>query len=96
MQPGPPAVGPDGRGCCRLTVCVPDPAAQVWVQKTEMTARGVERAFESPVLAGGTRYEYEVIAKWAVNGWAKAETRVVSLTAGQTARVDFTRPADGQ
>jgi uncharacterized protein (TIGR03000 family) len=92
VVPGPPAVTADGALCLRLAVRLPDPNADVWVEKAAMASKGTDRLFESPPLADGQEYRYELVARWTENGTEKAESRVVVGKPGQTISVDFTRP----
>lgn len=92
VVPGAVAATADGAPCLRLAVRLPDPNADVWVEKVEMKQRGAVRAFESPPLEAGKGYRYELIAKWIENGREKAESRVVFGKAGETVAVDFTIP----
>lgn len=92
VLPGVPATTADGAPCLRLSVHVPDPTAEVWIEKTAMTQRGADRSFESPPLEAGKTYKYEIVARWKENGQDRAESRTVLGTPGQTVRVDFSRP----
>jgi uncharacterized protein (TIGR03000 family) len=87
-----PAV-PIGSTCIYLAVKLPDPNAEVWVEKTQVEQKGTERLFESPPLEPGT-YRYEIVARWKVDGLERAESRTVTGTPGQTLIADFTRPAE--
>ncbi len=90
----PPAVPADGGACIRLAVRLPDPDADVWIENTPVTQKGADRLFESPPLAVGPTYRYEVVARWKENGRERAESRTITGAAGQTLTVDFTRPAE--
>lgn len=76
----------------RVEVFVPDPEAQVWVDGSPTSSRGMTRAFESPPLKAGQSYTYTLRATWNVKGQAVTEERTVSVAAGQTSVADFTRP----
>ncbi len=93
---GPPAVTSDGAPCLRMTVALPDPAAVLYVNHTEMKSAGDERQFESPALTSTEPVTYHLLARWTTNGKAVAESRTVSAKPGQTVRVDFRIPADGE
>ncbi|MGL6074354.1 MAG: TIGR03000 domain-containing protein [Fimbriiglobus sp.] len=80
--------------CIRVVVTLPEANADLWVQNTTLSQTGTERVFESPELESGKRYTYEIIARWRSNGREHAETRTVTATAGQLARVNFTIPAE--
>lgn len=92
-----PEIGtpPASADCFRLTVRLPDPAAELWVEKAETKSRGAERVFDSPPLKAGESYRYELIARWVENGQPRAESRTVSAKPGESFVVDFTKPGDG-
>jgi uncharacterized protein (TIGR03000 family) len=94
VVPGEPALTPDGAPCLRLSVLLPDPDADVWIERTEMKQKGTERTFVSPALEAGKSYRYEIVARWTADGREKAESRTATGQAGQTIRIDFTKPAD--
>ena len=85
------ATPPANPASFRLTVRLPDPAAELWVEKTATKAKGAERVFDSPPLKPG-EYKYELIASWTENGQPRAESRTVSAKPGESFVVDFTRP----
>jgi uncharacterized protein (TIGR03000 family) len=86
----PAAASSASGGCARLEVRVPHPTAEVWVNRQPTAATGTERAFETPELAAGKEFGYEVVARWEENGEKRAVTRMVTVTAGNTQLVDFT------
>ncbi len=92
--PGPPVATPDGAPCIRLAVRLPDPNADLWVEKVQTAQKGVDRVFDSPPLEAGKEYRYELVARWTENGKPRAESRTAVGTAGQTISIDFTRPAE--
>lgn len=95
VVPGPPAVTADGAACLRVQVALPEPAAKLYVDRTEMAQTGSERVFESPPLAGPGPVTYSLVARWAdAAGKPVAESRTVTARPGQTVRVDFRLPAD--
>ena len=83
---------PTSDNCMSLAIIVPNADAEVWLDKHLMTSEGSQRAFKSPPLEPGKTYSYEVVARWTENGQAKAESRQVEGSAGQTIAVDFTQP----
>ncbi len=95
VVPGPAAVTADGAACLRVQVSLPDAAAVLYVDHTEMKTSGDERLFESPPLAGSGPVTYHLLARWTAAGKAVAESRTVTARPGQTVRVDFRVPADG-
>ena len=92
--PAQPAVTPAGEPCLRLAVRLPEPDANLWIERTEMTQKGTDRTFESPPLEAGRTYRYDVVARWTADGREKAESRTVTGQPGQTISIDFTKPAD--
>ncbi len=80
---------PSAPGLCRLEVRVPDSNAEVWINKTKTKSSGLERTFESPELTQGSEFEYELVARWVVNGEKQAESKKVTVSAGKTLLVDF-------
>lgn len=85
---------PTSARCARLEVRLPCSDAEVWVNRSKTTASGLERSFESPELADGKEYGYELVARWTENGQPKAESRKVNVTAGTTHLVDFNQPKE--
>jgi uncharacterized protein (TIGR03000 family) len=67
--------------------------AEVWFDGSATQQRGAVRDFVSPALDPSRSYSYQVRARWMENGEARDETRTVSVQGGQTAYVDFNRPA---
>ncbi len=78
----------DGRA--RLQVLVPADA-EVWLNGNPTTQRGEQRLFESPALAPGRDYQYEVRARWTEGGRAVDQTRTVVVRANARVGVDFSR-----
>jgi uncharacterized protein (TIGR03000 family) len=73
-----------------VTVLVPSAEAQVWFEDTALPQTGKERTFNTPPLADGKSYNYNVKAKWTNDaGKAVEKTLPVSVRAGQTSTVDF-------
>jgi uncharacterized protein (TIGR03000 family) len=75
----------------RLTVRLPDAAAEVWIEQTAMKGDGPERVFDSPPLQAGKTYRYELVANWKENGESKAESRTVTAVPGEGKVIDFTQ-----
>ena len=80
-------------GCLRVTVAVPHPAAEVYVDGVKTAQTGTARVFESPELAAGGEYRYELVARWVEGGEPVVRKRVVSGKPGEVVRVDFGGPA---
>ncbi|MFO0936541.1 MAG: TIGR03000 domain-containing protein [Gemmataceae bacterium] len=72
-----------------LTVYLPNPDAQLWMQGYEMSMRGDVRTFYSPPLEPNTNYTYTLKARWLVNGNPVEQQRNVSIQAGQQVTADF-------
>ena len=71
-------------------VTVQAPAnAEVWVEGRKTTASGSVRRFHTPPLTPGSRYTYDVTARWEENGRPMMQRQSVSVTAGATAEVVF-------
>jgi uncharacterized protein (TIGR03000 family) len=75
----------------RITVRVA-PDAQVWFENTATRQTGALREFESPLLAPGKTYTYDIRAQWRVGGREVTQSRKVSVHAGARVTVDFTSP----
>jgi uncharacterized protein (TIGR03000 family) len=92
VAPAPPAADPTApaAGALVLSVKVPQPAAEVFVDGVKTAQTGTERVFESPPLEAGKRYKYEVTAKWIEGGATREAKRAVVGTPGEVVRVDFT------
>ncbi len=76
--------------CCRVDVRLPQPDAELWVNRAKTTSTGTDRTFESPELADGKEFRYELVARWKRNGAEVSESREVVVTGGKGVLVDFT------
>jgi uncharacterized protein (TIGR03000 family) len=76
--------------CCRVDVRLPQPDAELWVNKSKTATTGTDRTFESPELADGKEFRYELVARWKRNGAEVSESREVVVTGGKSVLVDFT------
>jgi uncharacterized protein (TIGR03000 family) len=95
----PPAPGPavlrtttltrPATGTASIRVHLPADA-RLYFEGELTAAAGPDRVFESPELAPGRRYRYEVKAVWDENGREVVKTRSVLVRAGARADVDFT------
>jgi uncharacterized protein (TIGR03000 family) len=73
-------------------ICLIVPAgARVWFGNTATRQTGAMRHFESPELAPGKDYGYDVTARWTENGKEVTRTRDVGIGAGSSVTVDFTQ-----
>jgi uncharacterized protein (TIGR03000 family) len=74
-----------------VTVFLPQPDAQIWVNGKSMPSNSsTRRSFVSPPLQPGRPYSYRISAAWMENGRQVRVDKMVSLTAGRGATVDFT------
>jgi uncharacterized protein (TIGR03000 family) len=71
-----------------LTVSVPADA-EIWIEGTRTTSTGSVREYQSPPLAPGARYTYNVRARWNENGREVIQTQQVEITAGTRVNVQF-------
>jgi uncharacterized protein (TIGR03000 family) len=73
---------------------VPVPAgADVWVDGSNTYSAGPVRELQSPPLAPGTNYKYQIRARWKEDGREVTQTQQVSVSAGAHVRVKFPVPA---
>jgi uncharacterized protein (TIGR03000 family) len=77
-------------GALILSVRVPQPAAEVFVDGVRTTQTGTDRVFESPPLEAGKQFKYEVTAKWVEGGAVREVKKAVVGKPGEVVRVDFT------
>jgi uncharacterized protein (TIGR03000 family) len=63
--------------------------AEIWIDGMKTTSTGRIREFQSPPLAPGQRYSYEVQARWNENGREVTQTQKVPITAGARVIVGF-------
>lgn len=90
--PGGLRPGPASGSCLILSVKVPQPAAEVFVDGQKTTQTGTDRIFESPPLVEGQTYRYTVTARWIERGQIVEMTKDVTGTPGEVVRIDFTAP----
>jgi len=79
-----------GSNCCRVDVRLPHPDAELWVNQTKTQSGGANRTFETPELADGKEFRYELVALWHQNGEPMSATRGVVVAGGKSVVVDFT------
>jgi uncharacterized protein (TIGR03000 family) len=63
--------------------------ALVWFDGSETTSTGPVREFESPPLASGRQYTYQIKARWVENGQTITRTQDITVSAGAQLEVDF-------
>jgi uncharacterized protein (TIGR03000 family) len=85
----PPARAIAPGGCLLVSVKVPQPAAEVFVDGAKTAQTGTDRTFESPPLEAGQRYSYTVTARWIENGRAVERSIQVTGEPGEVVRADF-------
>jgi uncharacterized protein (TIGR03000 family) len=93
--PGPAAAAPapaEPGGCLYLSVKVPQPAAEVYVDGVRTIQTGTDRIFESPPLDAGKEYRYQLTTRWVERGVTFEKTKVVTGKPGEVLRVDFNAP----
>lgn len=79
-------------GCLILSVKVPQPAAEVFVDGQRTVLTGTDRTFESPSVDAGKDIRYELTARWVERGATVERKKVVTGKPGEVVRVDFTAP----
>jgi uncharacterized protein (TIGR03000 family) len=75
-----------------ITVSVPQ-NSEVWFDGFETSTSGTVRTYQSPPLAPGNRYTYEIRARWNENGREMIQMQRVEVTAGSRVSVNFPVPA---
>jgi len=76
-----------------VDVYLPTPDAAVWFGDYPTQQTGTARQFQSPPLAPGRNFTYNITARWTVGGQPVQQTRAVVVQAGSRAAVDFNQPA---
>lgn len=76
--------------CLHLSVKVPQPAAEVFVDGVKTTQTGTDRIYESPPLEAGKEYAYEIVARWVERGATVERKKTVTGKPGEVIRVDLT------
>ena len=79
-------------GCMTLSVKVPQPAAEVFVDGVKTNQNGTDRIYTSPPLEAGKQYQYEVTARWIERGVTVERKTVVTGKPGEVVRVDLAGP----
>lgn len=87
---GAPVGTPTTGGCLVLSVKVPQPAAEVYVNGVRTHQTGTDRLFESPVLPADREYRYDVRVRWFEGGVWREQTRSAVGRPGEVVRLDFT------
>lgn len=72
-----------------ITIQVPTPDADVWIEGTKMRQKGTIRRFITPSLTPGAIYSYEIRAAWSANGRTVGDTQRLSVQAGDRPSLVF-------
>ena len=76
-----------------VAVVLPTTAAVVWFDgERKESGLNSTRVFTTPPLDPGHKYHYTVKAEWVRLGENVSQSRVVTVSAGKTTVVDFTKP----
>jgi uncharacterized protein (TIGR03000 family) len=76
-----------------VQVRLPSATAELWFDGVKMTKKGVSRRFFTHRLDPGSRYTYEVRARWLQGGRPREQVRNIYLRSGDVLEMDFTSPA---
>jgi uncharacterized protein (TIGR03000 family) len=76
-----------------VTVNVPT-GTQLWFDGSATTTTGSVRQFDTPSLTPGSRYGYEIRARWNENGQEVTQTQQVEVRAGAHVNVSFPVPSN--
>jgi uncharacterized protein (TIGR03000 family) len=74
-----------------LSIKLPQPAAEVFVDGVKTAQTGTDRIYESPPLAAGKEYGYEITARWIEGGATVERKKSVHGKPGEVIRVDLTK-----
>jgi carbonic anhydrase len=72
-----------------ITLRLPTAEARVWIDDKETTSRGVSRTFETPALAVGKEYSYQIKATWVDGGKEVIREKTVTFKGGEPATVEI-------
>jgi len=75
----------------QLTVRVPA-NAEIWVNGSKTTSTGPVRQYQSPPLAPGKQYAYDLSARWTENGREVTQKQTVDVSPGAHVNVAFPTP----
>jgi uncharacterized protein (TIGR03000 family) len=68
-------------------------SAELWFQGVKTRQKGTVRRFETPRLARGRTYAYDVRVAWKVKGKRVTQRRQVKVRAGDWVRLDMSSPS---
>jgi uncharacterized protein (TIGR03000 family) len=77
--------------CLTLSIRVPQPTAEVWINDYKTQQTGLERMFESPPLPDNRLYDYRVTVRWQEGGQWRQVQRQVQGRRGEVLRLDFSQ-----
>lgn len=86
-----PMPGPQTDAIARIHMKVPADA-EVWFQGEKMSATGSLREFQSPPLPPGSKYAYEIRARWRQDGREVMQMQTIPVFAGADVTVQFPIP----
>ena len=78
-------------GCLTLSLRVPHPDAEVWINDYKTQQTGWERIFESPALPDDRLYDYLVVVRWQQGDQWRQVQRRIQGRAGEVLRLDFSQ-----
>jgi uncharacterized protein (TIGR03000 family) len=78
-------------GAAEIKLFVPDRFASVWFDGESTSSIGTSRYYVTPELPKGRDFHYDVKVQWNQGGRTLTEERKITVRAGETAVVDFTR-----
>jgi uncharacterized protein (TIGR03000 family) len=78
--------------CLWLSVKLPQPAAEVFVEGVKTTQTGTDRTYESPPLEAGKEYAYQIVARWTEGGATVERKKTAFGKPGDVVRIDMTKP----
>jgi uncharacterized protein (TIGR03000 family) len=73
-----------------ITLTTPIHDTDIEIDGRPITGSGTSRRFETPPLAPGRTYQYNIVARWAPNTYTKmTRAKVVRVRAGDRLRIDL-------
>ena len=73
-----------------MTLTTPTSDTVIEIDGKPINSSGASRTFETPPLAPGRTYQYNVLARWAPNTYTKmTRTKVVRVRAGDRLKIDL-------
>jgi uncharacterized protein (TIGR03000 family) len=87
-----PGTGSNSARTTHITVRLPD-HADLWFDTTQVTGTGPVREFNTPPLALGSRYTYDVRARWLDNGSVTDRKQTIAFAPGDKVEVSFPNPS---